>query len=124
MKKTSKDELPPKEKLKVSLATAKKVLKATKYPIGAMECEWLNQYLENRIRSECLPRSLLSNDLVAEVPRAFGVEKGDLFLQQLRADFVAYAPKTATRCPTETEQDAPVHLLFPALTHPLPSQIS
>ena len=112
MKPTKEDKLPKKEKLKISLATAKKILKSTKLPIGQSETIWVNQYVENAVRGSCLPLALLSNDFLSELPKAFGPEKASDFLEQMLKDFLVNSPKTA---PTETEQSFPTRWQFRAL---------
>ncbi len=82
----------PKEKLKISVATTKKVLKPLKVEVGLAEATWLNYYVENVVRSRCLPLSLLSNDFQAEVQRTFG-EDAKGFLETILRDFQASCPK-------------------------------
>lgn len=96
MKKPKEEELKkfPKEKPKISVATAKKVFKPLKREVGQSECLWLNQYVENAVRSSSLPMSLLSNEFLAEAVRWFGEEGGKAFLERLREDFLKTAPKT------------------------------
>ena len=80
------------EKLKISIATAKKILKPLKVEVGLAETKWINQYVENVVRSRCLPLSLLSNDFPAEVQRTFG-EDAKGFLETMLRDFQLNSPK-------------------------------
>ena len=80
-----------KEKLKISVATTKKILKASKKPIGNTEAIWLNGYIENRIQGECLPRNLLSNDLPSEIANIFGTD-AERFINQLLEAFKSQCP--------------------------------
>ena len=82
----------PKEKLKISVATAKKILKPLKVEVGLAETNWVNSYVENAVRSRCLPLSLLSNDFPAEVQRTFGENAKD-FLETMLRDFQLNCPK-------------------------------
>lgn len=93
-KKSKTDELEKfkPEKLKISIATAKKILKPLKIEIGLSETKWVNQYVENVVRSRCLPLSLLSNDFPAEVQRTFGEGAKD-FLETMLRDFQLNSPK-------------------------------
>ena len=65
-----------KDKLKISLATAKKILKPSKRIIGTAETKWLNDFIENTVRGECLPKNLLSNDILSEIIKTFGAGEG------------------------------------------------
>lgn len=91
-KKPAEEEKFKPEKPKISLATAKKILKPLKIEVGQSECLWVNRWVENEVRGRCLPPSLLSNDFLAEVGKIFA-EGGDEFLGRLRADFVLNSPK-------------------------------
>jgi hypothetical protein len=81
------------EKPKISVATAKKILKPLKVEVGQFECRWVNRWVENEVQGKCLPKALFSNDFLAEVNKTFGAE-ADGFLCRLRTDFQATAPKT------------------------------
>jgi hypothetical protein len=76
IKKEATSEKIKKEKPKISLATAKKLLKPSKRIIGTAETIWLNDYIENTVRGECLPKNLLSNDILSEIIKSFGAGKG------------------------------------------------
>ena len=89
--KTSKESKPIIAKPKISLATAKKVLKASKREIGSAETFWLNTYIENRVRGECLPLNLYSNDIVSEIARTFG-DKAGTFTENINLDFNRQMP--------------------------------
>ena len=80
------------EKLKISIATAKKILKPLKLDVGLAEAKWVNQYVENEVRARCLPLSFLSNDFPAEVQRTFG-EGAVGFLEKMLRDFQLNSPK-------------------------------
>jgi hypothetical protein len=82
----------PKEKPNISVATAKKILKAAKRPVGTAEAVWLNYYIENRVRGECLPRAFLSNDLPSEIVKAYGAEGAEKFLGEVLAAFAKVTP--------------------------------
>ena len=77
------DEKPKKDKPKISLGTTKRILKKSNYPIGFNEMIWLNNYMENLVRGECLPISFLSNDLNVELFRVYGSEGADKFLKRI-----------------------------------------
>ena len=89
--KTSKESKPIIAKPKISLSTAKKVLKSSKREIGSAETFWLNTYIENRVRGECLPLNLYSNDIVAEIVRTFG-DKAGTFTENINLDFNKQMP--------------------------------
>jgi hypothetical protein len=76
VKKEPTSEKIKKEKPKISLATAKKLLKPSKRIIGTAETKWLNDYVENIVRGECLPLNLLSNDIFSETLKTFGAGEG------------------------------------------------
>ena len=80
------------EKPKLSVAVVKKILKPLKVEVGAFEAGWVNRWVENEVQGKCLPRSLLSNDFLAEVGKTFG-DKAEEFLGRLRSDFQVIAPK-------------------------------
>lgn len=80
-------EKPKKEKPKISLGTTKKLLKKSNYPIGFNEMIWLNNYVENRVRGECLPITFLSNDLPVELYRVYGKEGAERFEKQILDSF-------------------------------------
>ena len=81
------------EKPKISIATTKKVLKPLKLEVGQAECRWLNQYVENWVRSSCLPYGLYSNDFLSELEMTFGKQGALGWLEKLRKDFVETSPK-------------------------------
>ena len=76
VKKEATSEKIKKDKLGISLATAKKILKPSKRIIGTAETKWLNDFVENLVRGECLPKNLMSNDLPSEIIRTFGAGEG------------------------------------------------
>ena len=80
-----------KEKFKISIATTKKVLKEK--VVGHSQMVWLNNYMENKVRGECLPASFLSNDLPAELIGTYGEEGADKFKEAVRAAYVIHCPK-------------------------------
>ena len=80
----------PKPKPKISLATAKKILKPSKRIIGEAETYWLNNYIENRVRGECLPLNLWSNDIVSEIHKTFGGSSS--FIDSVLRDFESQMP--------------------------------
>lgn len=81
------DATPKKVKPAISIGTAKKVLKATGRPIGSFEANWLNRYIENKVRGECLPPSLLSNDLPSQLLTMFGVVGSAQFIDRIVSAF-------------------------------------
>ena len=89
--KTSKESKPVIAKPKISLPTAKKVLKASKREIGTAETFWLNTYIENRVRGECLPLNLYSNDIISEISRTFS-DKAGTFIENINLDFNRQMP--------------------------------
>ena len=90
VKKTSKERV-IKQKPNISLSTAKKILKASKRVIGETETLWLNRYIENRIRGECLPLSLYTNDLQSEIINTFGTD-APIFINKILLDFETEMP--------------------------------
>jgi hypothetical protein len=96
-KKTEELEKFKPEKLKLSLATTKKVLKSLKVAVGHSECQWLNFYVENEVRSRCLPLSFLSNDFLSSVETIFGAEGAKAFLDTLKAAFLLHSPKNVQK---------------------------
>jgi len=90
VKKEPTSEKIKKEKPRISLAIAKKLLKPSKRIIGTAETNWLNDYMENTVRGECLPKNLLSNDLLSEIIRTFGAGEGaDNFTAKILKAFEA-----------------------------------
>jgi len=90
VKKEATSEKIKKEKPKISLSTAKKILKPSKRIIGTAETLWLNGYIENTVRGECLPLNLLSNDILSEIIRTFGAGEGaDKFTARILKAFEA-----------------------------------
>jgi hypothetical protein len=87
-----KEEKFAKEKFKISVATTKKILKER--IVGHSQMVWLNQYMDNKIRGECLPLSFLSNDLPSELARSYGEEGAEKFKESVRAAYLATCPKT------------------------------
>lgn len=81
-----KDEqnLPKKEKPKISVGTAKRLLKSP--TVGVVAASWLNHYIENRVQGECLPKSFLSNDIMAELVRTYGAD-AEKFIEATRAAY-------------------------------------
>lgn len=86
-KKDEYDPLPKKEKPKLSLGTAKKLLKTSNHPIGINEMIWLNSYMLNKVQGECLPKTFLSNDLPTEIYRVYGKDGAEAFQKKIIADF-------------------------------------
>ena len=76
----------PKQKFQIGVGITKKILKASGAVIGAVEMRWLNNYIENRIQGECLPRSFLSNELPSEIIRTYGIG-ADKFIEKIVYDF-------------------------------------
>jgi hypothetical protein len=76
----------PKPKYPISVGTTKKILKTANVVIGAVEMFWLNNYIENRIQGECLPRSFLSNELPSEIIRTYGIG-AEKFIEKIVYDF-------------------------------------
>lgn len=75
-----------KPKNRISSGTAKKILKTSEAAIGVVETDWLNRYMENKVRGESLPLSFVSNDLYAEICRTYG--KGSTqFIEKIVEDF-------------------------------------
>ena len=95
MKKQPAVESFPKEKLLIGVAVVKKILKPLNLEneIGVAECRWVNHWVENEVQGKCLPKSFLSGDFLSEVEKAFGVDAAKGFLDRLREEFVATAPK-------------------------------
>jgi len=83
-----------KEKFKISVATTKKVLKEK--IVGHSQMVWLNNYMENKVRGECLPASFLSNDLPAELIGTYGEEGAEKFKEAIRAAYILNCPKEFT----------------------------
>jgi hypothetical protein len=88
IKKLSAVELPKfkKQKYQISVGTTKKILKPAGVIIGSFEMIWLNNYMENRIQGECLPRSFLTNELPIEIIRIYGKDS-DKFIERIITDF-------------------------------------
>ncbi len=99
----------PKEKIKISVATAKKILKSTKRVIGNREAVWLNFYIENRVQGECLPRAFLSNDLPSEIIKAYGVLGADRFNNEIITAFNRELTYERTDPPPYTADSASPH---------------
>lgn len=76
----------PKQKFPIGIGITKRVLKTSNAVIGAVEMRWLNNYIENRIQGECLPRSFLSNELPSEIIRTYGIG-ADKFIEKIVYDF-------------------------------------
>jgi hypothetical protein len=79
-----KEDAPKKDKPKISVGTAKRILKSP--TVGIVAAAWLNHYIENRVQGECLPKSFLSNDILAELARTYGAES-EKFLEATRAAY-------------------------------------
>ena len=82
--KIKKDVAPIKAKPKISQGVAKRILKDK--AAGFVATFWLNNYLENKVQGECLPKSFLSNDCIAEITRTYGAG-AEKFFEDIR---VAY----------------------------------
>ena len=97
LKKSKKEEEEKKfakEKFKISVATTKKILKEK--TVGHSQMVWLNNYMENKVRGECLPASFLSNDLPAELIGTYGEDGAEKFKVAIRAAYLAHCPKELT----------------------------
>ena len=82
--KFKKEAAPIKAKPKISQGIAKRILKDK--TAGFVATFWLNNYLENKVQGECLPKSFLSNDCIAEITRTYGAG-AEKFFEDIR---VAY----------------------------------
>ena len=82
--KLKKEVAPIKHKPKISNGVAKRILKDK--AAGFVATFWLNNYIENKVQGECLPKSFLSNDCIAEITRTFGAG-AEKFFEDIR---VAY----------------------------------
>jgi hypothetical protein len=78
------DTAPIKQKPKISQGIAKRILKDK--TAGFVATFWLNNYIENKVQGECLPKSFLSNDCIAEITRTYGAG-AEKFFEDIR---VAY----------------------------------
>jgi hypothetical protein len=101
----SKDQRPkkivdstPKEKFKISVGTTKKILKIKGVNLGLADMKWLNGYIENKVRGECLPISFWSNDILSELgclgdegSAKFIMDVKRAFCQQCRPNLLPYA---------------------------------
>ena len=81
------EEVIPKQKFPISLGTTKKVLNDKN--LGTTDMVWFNNYIENRVRGECLPLSLYSNGLMGEIVSIYGAQEAEKFLQSVRAAFTS-----------------------------------
>lgn len=75
-----------KQKYQISVGITKKILKPSGAIVGTVEMIWLNNYMENRIQGECLPRSFLTNELPTEIIRIYGKDS-DKFIEKIIMDF-------------------------------------
>jgi hypothetical protein len=74
----------PKAKFKISLATTRKVLKIKGAALGESDMKWLNGYMENKVRGECLPLSFWSNDLLSELAKCLGPTASEKFIEDIK----------------------------------------
>jgi len=82
--KIKKEVAPIKAKPKISQGVAKRILKDK--AAGFVATFWLNNYLENKVQGECLPKSFLSNDCIAEITRTYGAGAEKVF-EDIRAAY-------------------------------------
>lgn len=113
IKKPVEDKL-PKEKFKISVGTTKKILKIKGVSLGIADMKWLNTYIENKVRGECLPLSFWSNDILSELmclgdegSAKFILDVKKAFCQQCRPNLLlAYGLDVLTQ---ETEDSSSEH---------------
>ena len=74
----------PKPKFKISLATTRKVLKIKGVSLGDSDMKWLNGYMENKVRGECLPLSFWSNDILSELAKCLGATASEKFIEEIK----------------------------------------
>lgn len=82
--KFKKDVAPIKQKPKISQGVAKRILKDK--TAGFVATFWLNNYIENKVQGECLPKSFLSNDCIAEITRTYGAG-AEKFFEDIRVNY-------------------------------------
>jgi hypothetical protein len=82
--KIKKEAAPIKQKPKISQGIAKRILKDK--TAGFVATFWLNNYLENKVQGECLPKSFLSNDCIAEITRTYGAG-AEKFFEDIRVTY-------------------------------------
>jgi len=75
---------PIKQKPKISTGVAKRILKDK--TAGFVATFWLNNHIENKVQGECLPKSFLSNDCIAEITRTYGAGAEKVF-EDIRAAY-------------------------------------
>lgn len=103
------DTAPIKQKPKISNGVAKRILKDK--TAGFVATFWLNNYIENKVQGECLPKSFLSNDCIAEITRTYGAG-AEKFFEDIRVayrrDFSIPDPvaKVAAKEPVEEAEEA------------------
>lgn len=78
---------PPKERYKISVGTTKKILKINGVSLGLSDMRWLNGFIENKVRGECLPLSFWSNDILSELSNCLGDEGSSKFIKEIRTAF-------------------------------------
>jgi hypothetical protein len=71
------DTAPVKQKPKISNGLAKRILKDK--TAGFVATFWLNNHIENKVQGECLPKSFISNDCIAEITRTYGAGAEKVF---------------------------------------------
>lgn len=108
--KFKKEVAPISKKHKISQGVAKRILKDKM--VGFVATFWLNNYIENKVQGECLPKSFLSNDCIAEITRTYGTG-AEKFFENIRAAYrrefslPETAVKVATKEPVvEAEEEA------------------
>lgn len=82
--KFKKEVAPIKQKPKISQGVAKRILKDK--TAGFVATFWLNNYIENKVQGECLPKSFLSNDCIAEITRTYGAG-AEKFFEDIRVNY-------------------------------------
>lgn len=104
----------PKEKFKISVGTTKKILKIKGVTLGIADMKWLNWYIENKVRGECLPLSFWSNDILSELgclgdegSAKFIVETKKAFCVQRRPNLLSTSELDALT--PETEESSSAH---------------
>jgi hypothetical protein len=80
-------EVIPKQKFPISLGTTKKVLNDKN--LGTSDMIWLNNYIENKVQGECLPKSLFTNNLPSEIISIYGHQGSEEFLTKVRSAFAS-----------------------------------
>lgn len=82
-----KQEVIPKHKYPISLATTKKIINDKNLILGKADMIWFNLYMENKVQGECLPKSFLTNDLPTEIYSVYG--NPEAFLATIKKDFIS-----------------------------------